>query len=523
MICLVIAILNRSLMIYHYSEFVNYDEKAQLSVAFNFIRGDGLSEIRYSSSNPDVPVYDLTQRWPPGYSIVVAPFLVLFNNNEFLATTCIDIIAGILFIFLVLSLCKLLSVSVAITNISILIAGCFQYYIFIQSFPSDHLALVSILAGLILCIKVTRDQKKLSAFEYFFASVVFFFPFFFRYMYLPVTLLLPASMLLFSFITRNKRLRITTGFLFTGTLLLTAALLTWTKIYSGHFSYIVPTEKGWFPKQLLHWYPFAPSAFINIEAFTSFLGSITKKEYGSIMRLVEIVNIVFLVIIFYLLIRKNRYPTAFRYFLFSGTILSTVIIFLLGYLTLTNRPQAHWNYNIEGRYFIFPVVFLQLLFLIKCSFDTVQGKSSFTRVISSFILLVMLLEAGHGVYSTTRNIITTGNNPFPTKRYLSYSKMITIFNNIKNRYPQKDILLTSPNEYYLYAANNAGFKPVYDFDTINNLKRPNVTQKTVLITALNDDDAHYMEKYLSERKPVKFAYESFVSFFAEEIDPLLPQ
>jgi hypothetical protein len=32
-----------------------------------------------------------------------------------------------------------------------------------------------------------------------------------------------------------------------------------------------------------------------------------------------------------------------------------------------------------------------------------------------------------------------------------------------------------------------------------------------------------MSKYILEKKPLKFAYESFISFFAEEIDPLPAQ
>ena len=264
-ICLVIAILTRSLMVYHYSEFVNYDEKAQLSVTFNLIRGHGLTEIRYISSNPDFPVFDHTQRWPPGYPVIMAPLLILFDNNEFLATTCLDITIGILFILLVLALCKTLSVSPAFTNMAILVAGCFQYYIFIQSFPSDHLALVSILGGIILSIRVLRQQKKLSIGGYLITSLIFFLPVFFRYMYLPVTILFPLILLVFSFINKNRRLRVNSFILLSGTVLLLIALLSWTKSYAGHFSYIVETEKGWFPQQLLHWYPFIPSAFINIE------------------------------------------------------------------------------------------------------------------------------------------------------------------------------------------------------------------------------------------------------------------
>ena len=350
-----------------------------------------------------------------------------------------------------------------------------------------------------------------------------FFACFFRYMYFPVTVLFPLTLVLFSLITKNRWLRLNGFILLLGTILFSVAMLIWTKVYAGHYSYIVATEKGWFPEQLLHWYPFIPSAFINIESATSLLSNVTGRSYQFVYRFMEILNVLFLLFLAYLLVRKNslkKYPHTFRFFLLIGIILSALIIFLLGYLTLTNKPQASWNYNIEGRYFVLPVIFLQLFFLIKYSFDDTLHNNTVSKFFYRAILILLLLEAGHGIFSTIKNTVTGYENPFPTKRYLNYNRMTRIFEEIKKNYPDKDILVTSPNEYYLFAANNAGFKPVYDFNSLN-FKEPSVTRKTVLVTVVNDDDLFYMEKYISERKPLKFAYDSFVSFFAEEIDPPL--
>lgn len=525
-ICLVIAILTRSAMVYHYSKFTNFDEKVQLSSAINLIRGNGLTEVKYFSVAPDTPVYDHVQRWPPGYSLVITPFLLLFNNNEFLATTCLDIIMGILFILLVSYLCKTLSVPAGFTNIAILLSGCFQYYIFIQSFPSDHLALVSLLAATIAGIKIINHQTRLRFSNYLFISILFFLPYFFRHMYLPVSLLLPLLLILYSVISKSNILRINGIFLLLGSLLLSTGLLVWLKLYSGEYTYILETQKGIFPNQLLHWYPFMVSAFINIESATSYLSAITGKSYDSVMQLMELTNVFFIFVFlcaFVLLIRKNRfkkYAGNFQFFLIAGTILSAVIIFLLGYLTLTNKPQRFWNYNLDGRYFIFPVVFLQLLFIIKSSLEWSSVKNTFSKYLQRFLITLLLLEAVHGIFSTIKNITThNAENPFPTKRYLNYRRMMTIFDDMNKKYAGRDVLVTSPNQFFLHAANNAGFKPIYDFETIN-YKQPAVTKKSVLVTVLNDDDSTYMLKYISEKKPEKFAYESFISFFVQEIDPL---
>src|SRR6188474_3134288 len=87
----------------------------------NFLEGKGLSISKYFSSAIETPVYDLTPMWPPGYPILLAPFLKIFNYNVYLATTTLDILCCVLFIFLVRRIAFDLRFPIAAVNIITLI------------------------------------------------------------------------------------------------------------------------------------------------------------------------------------------------------------------------------------------------------------------------------------------------------------------------------------------------------------------------------------------------------------------
>src|SRR4026207_363110 len=83
----------------------------------NFLDGKGLSISKYFSSAIETPVYDFTPMWPPGYPILLAPFLKIFNYNVYLATTALDIFSCVLFIFLVRRIAFDLKFPLAAVNI----------------------------------------------------------------------------------------------------------------------------------------------------------------------------------------------------------------------------------------------------------------------------------------------------------------------------------------------------------------------------------------------------------------------
>src|SRR4026207_2499559 len=101
----------------------------------NLLDGNGLSIPKYYSTALDSPVFDFTPNWPPGYPVLLAPFLKIFNYDVFWASTMIDLIACILFIFLVRRIAIELGFPFIAVNILTLIAGCFNYEFIIQTLP----------------------------------------------------------------------------------------------------------------------------------------------------------------------------------------------------------------------------------------------------------------------------------------------------------------------------------------------------------------------------------------------------
>ena len=79
-VCILIAALSRTVNLLFFS-FTGRDKMIVVLQSKNFLEGRGFCVPKYFTSQPDVPDYDYTQLWPPGYSFTLAPFLKLFNYN----------------------------------------------------------------------------------------------------------------------------------------------------------------------------------------------------------------------------------------------------------------------------------------------------------------------------------------------------------------------------------------------------------------------------------------------------------
>ena len=526
-ICLVFAIINRSIMVTHYSQFVSHDEKAQLTSAYNLLHGHGLSTTKYYTTDTDIPKYDKSQPWPPGYSLVMAIFLPIFNNDEFLATTVFDILVGIAFILLIFKICRALKLSYALTNLFILIAGCFQYYIFLVSFPTDHISLVLLLWSLAVCIHLFRDDNRRTSSVYItFASILFALPSFFRYMYIPISILIPVLFTLFAAFHRKKVLFNKGILLILGTTILLSLMIIFLKQYSDHSVHIPQTETGFFPEQLTSWYPYVPASFINIDFFSSTIRKLLNINYSTVIEILRYLNILgafyILIICYELFFKSKSYQQRMEVvlFLFIGFIVSLSIIFILAYLILTNRPQFSFNYHLDGRYFAFPVIFIQFLVFILAANKNLVSWHRFNRWIVTVLLIILSIESIHGVISNMK-IIAYGDqlhNPYPTNKNLNYRPLINIFNGIHSKYPDRQLLITSPNNYYMNAASTLGYKGIYDFENIDQ-SDPAVTKKSLLVIIIHDEEIEPMQKYILEKRPTRLTSIFGQNFYLHPIDP----
>jgi hypothetical protein len=89
----------------------------------SLLEGKGLAVPQYFTSNTLTPVYDFTPLWPPGYPILLAPFLKLFNYN-ISGYHHIDVIFCVALIFVIRKICRQIGLLRCCHQYHDAIAGC---------------------------------------------------------------------------------------------------------------------------------------------------------------------------------------------------------------------------------------------------------------------------------------------------------------------------------------------------------------------------------------------------------------
>ena len=299
--CIIFAIANRIIFATLYSS-IGRDARVQITLAKNLLAGKGMGVTKYFTTNLDLPVFDTTQLFPPGFTLSIIPFLKLFNN-EYNAVLAFDIVTLLLFIWSVRLLGKNAGISAAMNNFLTLVVGCSQYVFIMHGSSADTIALTFLLFGFNTLIKIINRQQTLQWSNALFASLLFFLPSFFRYMYIPVSFIFPLIILVYGIYFRNRSLKLATLQLFAGVTIPVFLVLLLTYQYTGNSVYVVQTERGFFPGQLIHWYPYIPASFINIDFLAQLIARVSGAGYTDAFVIFEVMNVVLLLFLMYCLLR----------------------------------------------------------------------------------------------------------------------------------------------------------------------------------------------------------------------------
>ena len=524
--CIIFSIANRIVFTTLYST-IGRDSRVQITFAKNFLAGKGLGVTKYFAADLTTPVFDTTQLFAPGVSFAIMPFLKLFNNDEYRAVLAFDILTGILFVFAVRSLGRKAGLPIALNNILTLIAGCSQYAFFMSGSSSDTVGLTVTLFGLSILISTIEKPVPQKIITLFLYGLVFFLPSFFRYMYLPVSLLFPIIIFTYGICYKNKLLK-TTGLKILGVVVLfifcMLFLSTW---YNGNSIYVIDTGRGIFFDQLIHWYPYIPAAFINLDFIAQLIARITGISYLNAFKVFEVVNTVLL---FFLLLLFLRYLRSLRkiqlskssVFISGGAAISLCILFLIAYFALTYKPQLYgiyiWNYNYESRYFAFTYVFLPMLLLLCIHLYPSLLKKPLSRILIIAGLFILLTEATHGIYYNVK--ILSGNKEVTLirNRVADFKQFPSILKELKAKYPDHDLLVSASDQFFLHSASEMGYKAIFDYTSLNKIDL-RVKEKSILLFPIHETDVWVMKDYLERRKPGILTKIAGTVFYIEEINP----
>jgi len=474
----------------------------------SLLEGKGLAVPQYFTSNTVTPVYDFTPLWPPGYPILLAPFLKLFNYNIYRATTTLDIIFCVALIFVTRKICRQIGLPIAAINIMTLIAGCFEYSFISESLPTDSISIVLFLIAFSQLLKLLI-AKNFSIKKSILVSFLLFLPCFFRYNYPAISLAAIVGVLFIGYFKKDALLKRKGWWLFMFTCLFTVAFFVFMKLLTGYAGYATPTERGFYPENILHWFPVVPSSFINIAFLTSQAIHIAGISLKTSLQWLEIINVIVVIslLLFFLiaLFRKKTFEvlSSMKLFLLLGAFASAGLFALLGYMSLTYKIQMgfnnSWNYVYEPRYFAFAVLFFQIAFLswyfiyVKKSFS----KNVFAKILAGLCFFILFVEVTHNIYFHSKVAFNFKKYKSAVYREQDFSYYISLLENIKHKYPDHEIWATAPGDnFYSYLATYHGYIGIAD---ATNLKtnRVKVKTRTVLILMLYDHEINAYQEFLS--------------------------
>jgi len=523
--CLLFSIANRIVFTTLYST-IGRDTKVQLTYAENLLAGKGMGVTKYFTTNLNDPVFDTHWFFPPGFSLSIIPFIKLFNGHEYSVVLAFDISAAILFIIAVRVLAKKAGLPASINNIVTIIAGCSQYPFFMSSSSTDGISLSFALFALAGLIGIVNGKNQLTLFQVVMYGFLFFLPGFFRYMYLPISVLLPLLILVAGIFTKNRQLKIAGSKLMAVSVLFLVLLFAFTASYSGNAVHIYNSGRGVFFDQVIRWYPFLPASFINLDFAAQQVEKVSDVAYSRVISSLEIINAIFFLFLFILLTRylisynRRIFLVQHSVFIITGSLISIIIIIMLAYLSLTYKAQDwgayKWTYSYDIRYFAFIYIFIPILFVTVLYYYPAYFKRFLPRCFVLVAIFCFIIEILHGVYYNSKILLNHNSLSVIRDRDKDYRSFPLVVRNVRNKYPGREILVCAPDQFYLHTASQMGYKAIFDYINLNQTELAPAA-KSILLVPVHQQDAWIMKEYIEKKNPAIVATIAGTNFYIEEL------
>lgn len=377
---------------------IRVDASFQVMATQALANGHGISNAVVLPGQLSDVLYPPLINWPPGYSLLLYPFYILFNRNYIAAGITLDIVAAVLLILSARALLRLLGTSALFVNLFTLVCGFFIYYFYFIA-SSDAIAIAFFVTALYYALRLLKGQDHWLR-HTLMLSVCLVLTGALKYLFIPVVFILPVFILVRGRLARDRpllRAGAISG-LILGSVL--GAMLLYQKSVSGAATYISQPERGFFPGHLLDTYPALPNALVS----TDTLALLVPQRWNHwIQRIYQVLYLTGGVGLAWLLFnntrRKLRERSLIHDFLYLSFFISIAIVLLLAFLSIRVAkeefvPGRFWTYIEEPRYHGMIVVLLHLsLFLIASrAFQTPLQKYRYLLVALPLLLLPELLR-----------------------------------------------------------------------------------------------------------------------------------
>jgi hypothetical protein len=498
--CMVLAIGTKILLALYFTQ-LDTDKLFQAMAGKNFAEGHGLTIKQVHVNDLSKEYYEQLQGWPPGYSIVAGLIYLLVHDVD---TACIiiDVILIVLFFTALKKLLKQLDFPAYLVNLLLLFKAASMPFSLTTSTPTDFLTFVlylylcSFVIGLFQGARTNFNKTAL--------AVINILPAWFKYMYLPVTFVIPLFIIWNGWKQKDRQLYrygVITCIL---AVLGTAALLAIQLPYSKPADYVAVSEKGIFLSNIGRLYPFYISAFVTLDFYLVQLSMFTKYSYVAWLTVLKWMNLVLFLptlawFLWYAFKKKWLTTSGWNTFILAGgSLCLTLLSGLVGMAVTHNKNFAPprllvWTYLDEERYLMLPEFFV---FVITVRLLFLQHVMAYRlkRWLQGAFVLIVAIETGHCAYFLVKNF-TFDQRHFAVAT--SQKRMLDYIQHLVQQNKQKGVNVVVTNSTLANRSVLMGGKGLVE---VSELNRPQIhaSQPTMLVAVMNDYEFAYYKPFLSK-------------------------
>lgn len=499
---------------------IRVDASYQVMATDNLLHGHGVTTDQVFATDLSQIVYLPLTQWPPGYSLLLAPFYALFDHQYIGAGLALDLLATLALLIFCRKLLVLFKTPSYLINLFTLVHGFFLYYFYFIA-SSDAIAIAFFIGGiyyLFAFLKESRVAKGPAAAM----TVCLFIAGLIKYLFIPVVLLVPAVLVALGLGRRKPRWWRTGAFSFLLLSFLLGGLLLYIKWTSGAVAYISAPDRGWFPQHLTELYPFLTASFVKPDTVGFLLNGDLNVLAYRLMQVVSVLLLVYAGYILYQKIKAKRSSAADLYFSLAW-LLSTAILLELAVLSLIVAkeeilPGVFWTYVEEPRYYGLVYVMVHLGLFIRHQYHRVSKRIA---TVAGLLLLLLLPEMFRGVIFVGNRIQKLGRERYSWQAEKSVQDYAaTLVKDIRRQYPERMVVITGASYYYNHRIRLTSHVPVlYDGAAINQPALLKTRKPVVLLVLLHNDRLQNYQPFLRRYQRAAIGTFADFSFYAIPLEP----
>lgn len=503
---------------------IRVDGMYQVMAMQNFAAGNGISLSKVLSSDLSVTVYEPLINWPPGYSVLLTPFYLLFDHNYILAGLALDIITAIFLIVICRRILKLLETPIYFVNIFTLLTGFFVYYFYFIA-SSDAIAITFFVAAIYYALLILKKDKPL-LYASAFLIISLFLAGFIKYLFIPIVFIIPLFLILNGYGEQKNILKKTGIISFLSLVILFSILLIFQKFNSGSAAYISEPTRGWFPENMKSAWPAFPASLIKPDTVDMLLPGTGLVVF----RIFQIIHL-FLFGGIFIYILQRIFKSGFKKlsvsdsFYYLAFFLSLGITILLTILSLRvakeeNIPGQWWTYIEEPRYYGLVNVLLHLAVFGIYQYYKLR-KSKFLKYGMICLVVLMLPETFRGIVFTAKRIMNVSKEEYSWQNDLSIQKYAhSIINKAKESQHVEKVVVTGSWYYVYYRVGIYSKIPALtESEKINELSELNSSKPTLVLIILQEKDFPDYQPFLSSKEKELAGYFRGFYFYTTHVKP----